>query len=636
MSIPIKVSELTVLNTITSDDYIVINDSGSTTTQRATIDTLGDFLAISPKAVNSSSYAKSSSYALSASYAKNSTSSSYALSASYAKSSSYSLSSSYALRTSNATTASYALKYSRIETFSTALSNIAGNANEIVQIDTPDNDAGGYHYTTGIMACLQVAGNIASTSKFYFITSMGKLGYGGNGSPSHDGYSGFYDLKPLVSSADYINTVPPFTNWALEISQSNSSRLTLRIRTLYTTALTPDHAALSLFMPFVTDPSLSTGPEAFSKKLTKLTGTEIVSSNDLPAWPSSIVEIKNYGVTVSGSMQVERGVSGSFLGNLTGTSSWANNVVGGSSGLITGAHYPITSSWATSSLSASYLSGSHTGSTFGTSSWATNALTAAYASSAQSVPVGSILDFAGTSVPDSSKWAVCDGSQLLISEYPELFAVIGTLWGNGDVGKFYIPNLCRRTTVGSGGTNIGGNLGTFVGDLNNLTDEIVSVTVGAHRHVFGKKLRAKNVDDDVALIEYYGNIAQGAGYYPDNTGCTKNGNMTVMVVTGNSGATQLKRTGEALVNFYNATGGVTGTVPKMTEYTNTDKWMDLVTTYPVYEYKITTSTSPSAARFLKDSPDDVAVGETSIDASSNSVNIMQPSAVVLKMIRTRP
>jgi hypothetical protein len=58
MSTPIKISELLNLNQITEDDYIIINDSGSTTTYRASISTFGDFLSGSTKPVGSASFAK--------------------------------------------------------------------------------------------------------------------------------------------------------------------------------------------------------------------------------------------------------------------------------------------------------------------------------------------------------------------------------------------------------------------------------------------------------------------------------------------------------------------------------------------------------------------------------------------------
>jgi hypothetical protein len=101
MSLSIKVSQLTVLPQITVDDYIIVNDSGSVTTERATIKTLQDFLS------GSNEYVGSASFALSSSHAENSNSSSYALSASLAQSASYALSSSYTLSSSYSNSGSY-------------------------------------------------------------------------------------------------------------------------------------------------------------------------------------------------------------------------------------------------------------------------------------------------------------------------------------------------------------------------------------------------------------------------------------------------------------------------------------------------------------------------------------------------
>jgi hypothetical protein len=93
MSIPIKVSELSVLEQITNDDYIVVNDSGSVTTKRATFDTLSDYLSGSLKPVRSASYALSASYSK---FAQDANFAEWCLSADFATSSSYSSRSSYA------------------------------------------------------------------------------------------------------------------------------------------------------------------------------------------------------------------------------------------------------------------------------------------------------------------------------------------------------------------------------------------------------------------------------------------------------------------------------------------------------------------------------------------------------------
>lgn len=84
-----------------------------------------------------------------------------------------------------------------------------------------------------------------------------------------------------------------------------------------------------------------------------------------------------------------------------------------------------------------------------------------------SVPIGTILDFAGSAVPDGYK--ECDGSALSRTNYSKLFAVIGTTWGSGDGSTtFNIPNLKGRCTIGVGTGDAGGatahNLGTRGGD----------------------------------------------------------------------------------------------------------------------------------------------------------------------------
>lgn len=113
MSIPIKVSELSVLQQITLDDYIVVNDSGSTTTRRATFDTLSDYLSGSLKPV------RSASYALSGSFSQKSLTSSYSLFSEFSR---LGLSSSYASRST------YSTYVSPLEPLSANTINVIGTA----------------------------------------------------------------------------------------------------------------------------------------------------------------------------------------------------------------------------------------------------------------------------------------------------------------------------------------------------------------------------------------------------------------------------------------------------------------------------------------------------------------------------
>jgi microcystin-dependent protein len=62
-------------------------------------------------------------------------------------------------------------------------------------------------------------------------------------------------------------------------------------------------------------------------------------------------------------------------------------------------------------------------------------------------PVGAIVDWPGTVPPPT--WIWCDGSPLLVAQYPDLFAVIGYTFG-GAGATFNVPDLRARVTVGAG------------------------------------------------------------------------------------------------------------------------------------------------------------------------------------------
>jgi len=65
------------------------------------------------------------------------------------------------------------------------------------------------------------------------------------------------------------------------------------------------------------------------------------------------------------------------------------------------------------------------------------------------VPVGSVVDFAGPNVPGG--WLVCDGSAVGRTQYPALWAALGTYWGAGNGSTtFNLPNFVNRVAVGYG------------------------------------------------------------------------------------------------------------------------------------------------------------------------------------------
>lgn len=74
-------------------------------------------------------------------------------------------------------------------------------------------------------------------------------------------------------------------------------------------------------------------------------------------------------------------------------------------------------------------------------------------SAGSGVPIGTIIPFAGNSVPQG--YLLCDGSAISRTDYASLFAVIGTIYGAGDGNStFNLPNRKpERVCVMSAGPN---------------------------------------------------------------------------------------------------------------------------------------------------------------------------------------
>jgi microcystin-dependent protein len=99
------------------------------------------------------------------------------------------------------------------------------------------------------------------------------------------------------------------------------------------------------------------------------------------------------------------------------------------------------------------------------------------------VPTGAILSFGGTSAPTG--YLLCDGSNVSRTTYSALFTAIGTTWGAGDGSTtFGLPDMRRRTFVGSGGTGTG-TLGNAVGNTGGEESHALSTgELASHTHTF--------------------------------------------------------------------------------------------------------------------------------------------------------
>lgn len=82
------------------------------------------------------------------------------------------------------------------------------------------------------------------------------------------------------------------------------------------------------------------------------------------------------------------------------------------------------------------------------------------------IPSGFIMSFGGKTVP--SGWLPCDGSAVSRTQYADLFAAIGTSWGDGDGSTtFNVPDLRDRVIQGAKTFN---EVGTYLeAQLPNIT-----------------------------------------------------------------------------------------------------------------------------------------------------------------------
>lgn len=72
--------------------------------------------------------------------------------------------------------------------------------------------------------------------------------------------------------------------------------------------------------------------------------------------------------------------------------------------------------------------------------------------------IGEVICYAGATSPNPN-WLECDGSSLLRSDYPDLFGVIGVIYGSVDGSHFNLPNLADIVVAGKGAYSIGTSFG---------------------------------------------------------------------------------------------------------------------------------------------------------------------------------
>lgn len=112
-------------------------------------------------------------------------------------------------------------------------------------------------------------------------------------------------------------------------------------------------------------------------------------------------------------------------------------------------------------------------------------LVASIASASGTVPIGTIIDFGGASLPTG--YLACDGSTFPTATYPDLAAVLGTTWGAAPAGSCRLPDLRDRSTIGESGTHtLGATGGSAVAQLpqHNHTATFTGAALAGHTHTF--------------------------------------------------------------------------------------------------------------------------------------------------------
>lgn len=103
-------------------------------------------------------------------------------------------------------------------------------------------------------------------------------------------------------------------------------------------------------------------------------------------------------------------------------------------------------------------------------------------SALQPAPVGTILIWPSDTVPEN--YHLCDGASLDKNEYPELFSVIGGIYGMGGESVFKLPDMRGRFVAGRGTTssnNYYPSVG-FKGGANKVTLKSSESGLPAHSH----------------------------------------------------------------------------------------------------------------------------------------------------------
>lgn len=120
---------------------------------------------------------------------------------------------------------------------------------------------------------------------------------------------------------------------------------------------------------------------------------------------------------------------------------------------------------------------------------------------------GIFYPYAGANLPNGFLW--CDGAEVSRTEYPELFAAIGTMYGEGNGSTtFNVPNLNGRVPVGRSDEHSLGEMG------GEETHALTTEEGPSHSHTLAINGGSTNYGQSRSTVSLGGTYAQG---YVDTT-----------------------------------------------------------------------------------------------------------------------
>lgn len=123
--------------------------------------------------------------------------------------------------------------------------------------------------------------------------------------------------------------------------------------------------------------------------------------------------------------------------------------------------------------------------------------------------IGQVFPYLGSIVPPGC--LALDGSAISRTTYSTLFALIGTTFGVGDgTTTFNLPDLRRRTVIGSGGTAVG-SIGITIGSTGG--EELHTMTQSelvAHTHTISQNTTSASSGGGVTVATTAGTVATGS------------------------------------------------------------------------------------------------------------------------------